>query len=280
MDRFTILREDLDAMAAAGLSDEGMGMILLAMVRYGLDGQDPDFTPKSTDTEDLIQSAMARAAFAMLRGRIDKYVAKSTNAKKNEPAPEAIEPEQDETEENRNESKQIETHQDKDKDNEDEQGKVDPVTPESETHTEFQRQGERRGRARARPGWFDPMNPEAPDDGAWAYSQAARRATAQRILDHGHLQVQHTVTEAGEVGREVFDALTEAMQLGISPGECVRLLDGCRKSWEYELRLKARIVSAGGTETYPEWADQVQELREELIALESSACSGGLCRTG
>lgn len=278
MDRFTILREDLDAMSAAGMPEHVIERVVLAMVRYGLDGQEPDFAPRSGDAVEITEAAMARVAFAMVKNRIDKYVAKSGNAKgkgteeskPNETAP-------DEIETNRNESNEIETHKEKEKEQEYEQGKS-VSSPDNVTHTGNPQQGTRR-RARARPGWFDPAAPEGEDDGAWRQSEDARKAVAQRILRHvvgqGRLRNGITNTEAGVVGSGVFGALVAAMELGISPSECIRLADGMISTWEWELRLKARIVSQGGTERYPEWADQVAELREELMEREGTGVAYG-----
>ena len=284
MDRFTILREDLDAMSAAGIPEHVIERVVLAMVRYGLDGQEPDFSPRGSDPEEITQAVMARVAFGMVKGRIDKYVAKAGNARKPEGAdakPDESKPEEGtsngdegaapEIETNRNESKRIET--DKEYDKEQEKGKVndtpDPVIPVPEdvdTHVQPTARMETRRRARA--GWFDPAHPEGPDDGAWRGSEEARRAVAQRIVSYGREKLglwdQTRYTEAGSVGRDLFGAVTEALGEGIPPGEVLGLARGCMATWVWELRIKQAVIEIGGTARYPEWTEQLEELREEM----------------
>lgn len=291
MDRFTILREDLDAMSAAGIPEHVIERVVLAMVRYGLDGQEPDFSPRGSDPEEITQAVMARVAFGMVKGRIDKYVAKAGNAMKPECAetksecaetkPEESKPEESasngnegaapQIEKNRNESKQIET--DKEYDKEQEKGKEDephdPVTPMPEnmdTHT--QPAAREQTRRRAREGWFDPAHPEGPDDGAWRESEAARKAVAQRIVSYAREKLglwdQTRYTEAGSVGRDLFGAVTEALGEGIPPGEVLGMARGCMATWVWELRIKQAVIGIGGTARYPEWSEQLEELREEM----------------
>lgn len=284
MDRFTILREDLDAMSAAGIPEHVIERVVLAMVRYGLDGQEPDFSPRGSEPEEITQAVMARVAFGMVKGRIDKYVAKAANAKKPEGAdakPDGSKPEETasngnegaapQIEKNRNESKQNETDQEYDK--EQEKGKEDeppdPVTPAPEdvdTHAQPAARMETRRRARA--GWFDPANPDGPDDGAWRGSEAARKAVAQRIVSHVRetlkLWDQTRYTEAGSVGRDLFGAVTEALAVGIPPGEIIRMAQGCMATWVWELRIKEAVIVQDGTLNHPEWVEQLNELREEM----------------
>jgi len=289
MDRFTILREDLDAMSAAGIPEQAIERVVLAMVRYGLDGQEPDFSPRGSDPEEITQAVMARVAFGMVKGRIDKYVAKAGNARKPDGAetqsacadakPDKSKPEEGasnvnagaapETETNRNESKRIETHKEYEQEKGKENDTHDPVNPAPEdvdTHVQPTARMETRRRARA--GWFDPAHPEGPDDGAWRESEAARKAVAQRIVSYGREKLglwdQTRYTEAGSVGRDLFGAVTEALGEGIPPGEVLGLARGCMATWVWELRIKQAVIEIGGTARYPEWTEQLEELREEM----------------
>lgn len=289
MDRFTILREDLDAMSAAGIPEQAIERVVLAMVRYGLDGQEPDFSPRGSDPEEITQAVMARVAFGMVKGRIDKYVAKAGNAKKPECAetqsacadakPEESKPEESasngnagaapQIETNRNESKRIETHKEYEQEKGKENDNPEPVTPVPEdvdTHVQPTARMETRRRARA--GWFDPAHPEGPDDGAWRGSEEARRAVAQRIVSYGREKLglwdQTRYTEAGSVGRDLFGAVTEALAVGIPPGEIVRMAQGCMATWVWELRIKEAVIAQDGTLNHPEWVEQLDELREEM----------------
>ena len=264
MDRFTILREDLDAMSAAGIPEHVIERVVLAMVRYGLDGQEPDFSPRGSDPEELTQAVMARVAFGMVKGRIDKYVAKAGNAKgrgteskETETEAKGTETDGAEIEENRNESKRIETDKDKEKEEEKEQGEAYSETPVPEgedTHVQTAGKG-RRGRARA--GWFDPANPEGPDDGAWRYSEEARRATAQRILTHvlrsGRLREQFRVTDEGEViGQDLFPVICAALKYGMPPREVLQESDDARAAWQWEQYLREWVTDRGGRVDLPE----------------------------
>ena len=266
MDKFTVLREDLEAMTEAGLSDEEIGLTLLAMVRYGMDGQEPEL------------QGGPRIAFAMLKKRLDKYVRKcETNAAngqsggrppKSGTKPDEAEekPAQNPTETQKNPTETHDYDYDYDYEQDEEAGEGVSVPPEAETHT-IKRQQERRGRARA--GWFDPADPGGDDDEAWRYSDQARKATAQRILSHvgEKLWRQTKFTEAGIVGSETFAALVSAMQEGIPPGDLVRMADGCLATWVWEAAIKEAVIEAGGTAAYPEWADQLDDLREEMQAI-------------
>jgi hypothetical protein len=282
MERFTVLQDDFDAMDEAGLDEYSKAMVIYGMVRYGIKGVEPVFAPKGDSTDDMMQCAMARAVFGMIKKRIDNYIRKATNAKGkdrngtndaeaepaeakgNETAPaETNKNEQDKCgiEKNRNESKKTETHQDKDKDKE--QGKG--YGEDTDTHTENPQQG-RNGRARARPGWFDPERPLGEDDRAWRFSPEARKATAQRMINYAtkKMQEQFTVTEAGTLGTELFETLTAAMGAGIPPEECMSLAQGCGRTWQWELAVKEALIERGGAAGHPEWLDQVAEARREI----------------
>ena len=270
MDKFTFLAEDLDALASAGLTDEETGLVMLAMARYAMSGSEPDFGDK----------AGPRIAFAMLRARLDKYIRKcETNAANGQSGgrPPKTRPEAEqgaeetkgnptETENNPTETQPEATETyDYDYEYEQEQGEK-TVSPERE-NTHNQTAG-RVTRGRAREGWFDPAHPEAVDDGAWRWSEAARKSVAQRIITYGRSQLklwdQTRNTEAGPVGRGLFDAVTEALGLGIPPSEILALARGSTATWVWELRVKEAVISQGGTLNYPEWVDQLAELRDEM----------------
>lgn len=260
MDKFTFLREDLDSLAEGGLSDEEIGLTMLAMARYCMDGTAPD----------LSDHPGVRMAFAMLRKRLDKYVRKcETNARngKGGGRPEKTENNPTETEKNPDETENnpTETHDyDYDYDYEQDNEELNPVPPDMDTHTLKQQPDN--APARARPGWFDPAHPQTPDDGAWRYSDKARKATAQRILTYvinsGQLKEQFTVTDAGAIGDDLFEALCAAMKEGLTPRECLQMADDCKKTWQWERDLKEWVVSQGGAADRPEWREQVDELRE------------------
>ena len=265
MDKFTIQREDLDSMAEAGLSDEEIGITMLAMARYCMDGEE----------QDLSGNPLARAAFAMLRKRLDRYVKKcETNAAngqtggrppKTRPEPETGEPKPNEnpTETQPKPNDNPTGTYDYEYEQDEEKAECGSVAPEDETHTEEQQQGTR---GRAREGWFDPENPSKGDDGAWRYSEQARKAVAQRILSHTAptLWDQRRYTDAGILGTELFAALETAMREGIPPGDLVKMARGCIATWVWEAAVKEAVITQGGTANYPEWVAQLDEIREEL----------------
>lgn len=285
MDKFTVLREDLLSMASAGLTREQIGLTLLAMADYCMDGSEPDFGG----------DAAARIAFAMLKPRLDKYVRKcEANAQNGQsggrpakdPKPETAEPaktqEEEPTETQQNPTKPNETQP---KANEtydyeyekDEEQEAVSVTPEAvETHTDIRQQG-KGGRARTREGWFDPEHPDAGDDEAWRYSEDARRAIAQRIITHAadHLWKQNRYTDAGTLGSELFPALCSAMREGIPPGDLVKLSKGCLATWVWEAAVKEAVISQGGTANYPDWVAQLDEIRDELEEIRGDARAYG-----
>ena len=257
MDKYTVLREDIEAMTEAGLTDQEIGVTLLAMVRYGMDGTEPEFDEPGP-----------RIAFAMLKKRMDKYIRKcETNAAngqsggrptrtENNPTETQQNPTETQPKPNENPTDPQEYDYDKDQD----EGEDGASPSDIDTHTTSQ-QGDTAG-ARAKPGWFDPAHPQNGDDGAWKYNEQARKATAQRILAHvinsGRLKEQFTVTESGTLGHDLFDALCAAMNAGLTPRECLQEADDARKTWEWEFFLKEYCVEQLQAE--PEWYDQVEEV--------------------
>lgn len=228
-----------------------------AMVAYGTDGAEPDWP--ADDLKWFVWEA--------LRQRIDAAAKKSETNRANRRGRNGTngnEPERNGT--NDNEPQRNETNRDPESESEsetDDEAECASVAPEDEAHTEEQRQGTR-GRARA--GWFDPENPSKGDDGAWRYSEQARKAVAQRILSHTAptLWDQRRYTDAGILGTELFAALDAAMREGIPPGDLVKMAKGCIATWVWEAAVKEAVITQGGTANYPEWTDQLNEIREEL----------------
>ena len=264
MDKFTILREDIESLTEAGLTDQEIGVTLLAMVRYGMDGAEPDFDAPGP-----------RIAFAMLKKRMDKYIRKcETNAANGQSGGRPPKPTENptETQNNPTETQPI-ANETYDYDYEQEYDEAETVTPGAdETHTTTQPGGRR---ARAREGWFDPEHPDEGDDRAWSRSTEARKATANRIMawilddQPTPLIIRRSVTDAGVLGLSagLFDALMNAMENGVSPCECVHLAERCRCTWEWELLLMARVINEPGADYPPEWREKVDELQPELAAL-------------
>lgn len=100
MDKYTVLREDIEAMTEAGLTDAEIGETLLAMVRYGMDGTEPDFNAPGP-----------RIAFAMLKSGWTNI---SANAKPTPPTGKAAagqrKPKKTQPKPNRNPTKPNTTH--------------------------------------------------------------------------------------------------------------------------------------------------------------------------
>ena len=136
---------------------------------------------------------------------------------------------------------------------------------DNNTHLNIQ-QGEST-RVRAREAVFDPSEPEDFDDG-WRDSEKVRNAVAQRVI----FWVRHlpgwrdgyVVTDGGIVGKDLHRAMTYAMSAGITPEACRELGAQEPTAWKWEARLKAAALE-NGADVPPEWRDQVEELREDLM---------------
>lgn len=270
MDKLTFLREDLEAMRDGGLSDAEIGLAMLAMARYVMDGEETD----------LSGCPGARMAFAMLRPRLDKYVRKCEANQANgqrggrpktgpEPTPETDQTENNPTKPNHNPTEtQPKANETYDYDYEYEQAQGEAVTPERGNTHDRRQQGTR---ARAKPGWFDPADPDGPDDEAWRGSPEARKAVAQRIIDHvlahGGLWKQNRYTDAGTLGAELFSAVEAALREGIPPGEITRSAQGCMATWVWEAVVKTKVITQGGTLNYPDWAAQLHEVETDLFEI-------------
>lgn len=138
-----------------------------------------------------------------------------------------------------------------------------------DTHTEIPQQGDAGARAR-RLDRYDPEHPDKPCDMAWRFSDRARAAIAQRIIEHVVPQLRSTApvfTEAGPVGQEVFRALEAAMKAGIPPKQCQEIGEKDQSLWLWEGHLK-QIALAWGTagDAQDAWKAQVDECAEDLDA--------------
>ena len=257
MDKYTVLREDIEAMTEAGLTDQEIGVTLLAMVRYGMDGTEPEFDEPGP-----------RIAFAMLKKRMDKYIRKcETNAAngqsggrptrtENNPTETQQNPTETQPKPNENPTDPQEYDYDKDQD----EGEDGASPSDIDTHTIIQ-QGDTAG-ARAKPGWFDPAHPQNGDDGAWKYNEKARKATAQRILTYvlssGRMKEQFSVTRDGVTdGLSLFDVLCAAMKMGLTPKECLQMADNWQKTWQWEKELREYVISQGGDLYLPEHREEL-----------------------
>lgn len=238
-----------------------------AMVVYGTEGTDPDWPEddlKWLIWESLRQrvEAAARKSETNRANRRQKSATAENEAERNE----TNDNETERTATNDNEAQRNETNRNPETETEtetDPDTEIAAVTPEAETHTNKRQQG-RRGRARE--GWFDPENPDGPDDEAWRGSDQARKAVAQRIAEYAYSKLwrQNRYTEAGILGSELFAALEAAMREGIPPGDLTRMISGCLASWVYEAAVKEAVIDTGGTANYPDWVAQLQEIKTEL----------------
>ena len=226
-----------------------------AMVFYGTDGSVPDWP--DDDLKWLIWES--------LRQRVDAAAKKSETNRRNRQqrtGTNGNEPERNETNANETERNETNTNPETETDTESETEPETETPGDMDTHTNPP-QGDN-APARARPGWFDPAHPANGDDGAWRYSEPARRATAQRILTHvinsGRLKEQFSVEKDGTtLGLNLFEVLCAAMKYGLTPRECLQEADDCQKTWQWERHLREYVVSQGGSADLP-----VQEERNEL----------------
>ena len=226
-----------------------------AMVFYGTDGSVPDWP--DDDLKWLIWES--------LRQRVDAAAKKSETNRRNRQqrtGTNGNEPERNETNANETERNETNTNPETETDTEPEPEPETETPGDMDTHT-TPPQGDN-APARARPGWFDPAHPANGDDGAWRYSEPARKATAQRILTHvinsGRLKEQFSVEKDGTtLGLNLFEVLCAAMKYGLTPRECLQEADDCQKTWQWERHLREYVVSQGGSANLP-----VPEERTEL----------------
>ena len=250
-----------------------------AMVSYGTEGAEPDWP--EDDLKWLIWES--------LRQRVDLAARKSETNRNNRKRNETNQNETERTGTNQNETERTGTNCNPQSESEpDTETEADPeenpVNPVERTHT----QGEQpEGNAGARAGagqgslggdrvngetvpagWYDPEHPDRPCDASWLASDAARRAIAQRILDHvvraKSISLEICSADSGRtIGREIGPALCAAMAAGIPPGSCQQMATAARTLWAWEIRLKAAALDAGTAPPGMEaaWREDVAEMR-------------------
>lgn len=267
-----------------------------AMAAYGIEGTDPDWP--EDDLKWLIwESLRQRVDLAARKSETNRNNRKRTTTNNNEM--ERTTTNDNETERNEtNNNPQSESESESESDAEAEQD-PDAVTPENDTHTGEQQEGNAGARAceggqgmivdelhalpcpmprtftppEVRvipPGWYNPAAPDAPCDSAWQGSETARRAVAQRIADYvlsqGIVDRQTVNTDGGRVfGAELVPALCAAMAQGLPPWDCQREAVGAGTAWGWEYRLK-RYVDRYGTAP-PEWREDLRDLKEDYTGL-------------
>ena len=254
-------------------------MLYEAMVSYGTEGTEPDWP--EDDLKWLIWES--------LRQRVDLAARKSETNRNNRKRTVTDQNETERTGTNQNETERIETIRNPQSESEPESEteadpEENPVDPVERTHTQGEQQegnaGARAGAGQGSlggnrvngetvpAGWYDPEHPDRPCDASWLGSDAARKAIAQRILDH---VIRRKIVTPGAVtadsgrtiGREIMEALQAAMAAGKSPAECQRLARDARELWAWEIRLKAAALDAGTAPPGMEaaWREDVAEMR-------------------
>lgn len=242
-----------------------------AMVSYGTEGAAPDWP--EDDLKWLIWES--------LRQRVDLAARKSETNRNNRKRNGTTANETERTGTNQNETERTETNRNHQSESEPEaeteadpeENPVDLPVEREHTHRE-QPEGDAGAGARAGEtvpaGWYDPEHPDRPCDASWLASAQARKAIAQRILDH---VIRRKIVTPGAItadsgrtiGREIMEALQAAMAAGKSPAECQRLAQEARALWVWEIRLKESALLYG---TAPPgmaaaWREDVAELSAE-----------------
>ena len=254
--------------------DAQVGRLLRAAAVYAFSGEEPDFAPGSPE----------RFAWRFIRQRVDAAAAKrekkaAAGGQGGRPkkADESTEKQTkaDESTEKQDEAGESLQEQSQSQEQAQAQGDPSPVNPVEREHTHREQQeggaGARAGAGETVPaGWYDPEHPDRPCDASWLASAQARKAIAQRILDHVIRQKIITpgaiTADSGRtIGREIMEALQAAMAAGKSPAECQRLAQEARALWVWEIRLKEAALEYG---TAPPgmaaaWREDVAELSAE-----------------
>lgn len=257
MDYLQIFPETLEALDE--LDDAQLGRMIRAMTVYATTGQEPDFE-KGTGERMLWKSMKQRIDAAIRKSGINAANRKRT--KSNE----------------KNEEQRNETNRNPETESEPET-EAEP-DPEGDKHTPEDSRQVPRGRARE--GWFDPNEPDAPCDAAWQ-SERGRLAVAQRILDW-FMTVHMTPTgmipqrdEEGPMGDRMLDLTAGAMASGVPPREIVHSTEKQTGAAGYEeavARLIARNVGTDGLAGYsPGWAARLRN--EHMDAMKALAKGGG-----
>lgn len=243
-----------------------------AMVSYGTEGAAPDWP--EDDLKWLIwESLRQRVDLAARKSETNRNNRKRNGTTANET--ERTGTNQNETERNgTNRNPQSESEPEAETEADPEENPVDLPVEREHTHREQQQEGGAGAGARAGEavpaGWYDPEHPDRPCDASWLGSDTARRAIAQRILDHV-IRVKKSVrcecwtaeTTGRVIGKNIMPALCAAMAGGVSPGRCQRIGEQNGTLWAWEVRLMEEAINAG---TAPpddlwEWRKAVEELR-------------------
>lgn len=246
------------------LDDASIGRMVRAMSAYAFDGVEPTFDKGTPE----------RILWPVFRLKIDGWRDKSEKkAAAGAAGGEAngSKPKQTEANESKPKQKEATGSKPKPQSQSQTQSQSEPQPEEDpedvDTHTEIY--GERpRARAR-RSTWYDPEHPERSFDNAWRFSEPARLAVAQRILEtvlNEGLQVIPVPTDTGNLGEELLQSLEAAMRAGIPPDECQRIGERDRKSWLWEGHLKQLALDAGTAPPgrFEAWQNQVSECAEDL----------------
>ena len=252
LDYIQIYPETRDAVRRYPAADRAL--LYEAMLDYATTGREPDWP--EDDLKWFVWESLRQKVCDAERAHKKKQAAGSAGGRGKQSEAEESKAEQDEAEGSK--AKQNEAEESKAKPESESDADTDAETeaePETvmDTHTSSQPEAPRR---RARAGWFDPEHPAGPDDGAWRYSEKARRAVAQRILTYvlnsGRMKQQFSVSEDGEtLGEDLFEVLCAAMLYGMSPRECLQEADDWRTTWQWENALREYVISQGGRADLP-----------------------------
>ena len=278
LDYLPIFPELLEALEE--FDDAHVGRLLRAAAVYAFSGVEPDFAPGSPERfawrfirQRVDAAAMKREKKAAAGGQGGRPKKAEESTEKQTKADESTEKQTEADESLQSQSQEQAQEQ------EQEQEPVNPVDPVENAHTQGEQPegnaGARAGAGETVPaGWYDPEHPERPCDASWLGSDAARKAIAQRILDHvvraKGVSLEICNADSGRtIGREIGPALCAAMAAGIPPGSCQQMAAAARTLWAWEIRLKAAALDAGTAPPGMEaaWREDVAEMRGDTEAL-------------
>ena len=130
------------------------------------------------------------------------------------------------------------------------------------------------GHTQARPAaWFDPARPDETGDNAWKYSEKARCAIAQRMIDHMAAQGMESATHAitddyGQMihleGPDLFGVMVRCMEYGMPPGHIMRCAAGCWDTADWSTALKVAGAEYMGVNNVPlAWEALLEQLQAD-----------------